>query len=258
MEKIKFFYENLLKAVTPTVKNPADLSYPLSNLLHDWFTKYTRTTGVDDEWWKWNLGSAKPITGIIFKGHNFRVGATVTIQVSSTDADTWNICNEAFVIDADTLAKELVYKFWSSPQNAWRIKLSVQDAGYPATYLKLGKPWAGISFEPSMNFTNAYMNKINDLSTIQMSADGYHFGTKVLPRLKSFEYVFENLTNADRLAFIEMFEEVGVTDTFFVLQDEDALPEGLFYARNMNATWEFPHVFMDDNFSFTIPVMESK
>jgi hypothetical protein len=216
----------------------------------------------------WNLGSAQHVDGIMFKGHNFRVGATVKIQANFTDDNTnWGYPDDepdwedTIIITADLLAKELIYNVTVPASHCWWIRLSVLDdagGGNPDGYLKLGKPWAGTYFEPSVNFTNDYLAKINDLSRVETSAEGYHFGTKVSPKLRGFEYAFENLTNVDKLAFIEIFEEVGITQTFFVLQDADALPEGLFYVRNMNATWEFPHVFMDNNFSFNLSVMESK
>ena len=268
MKTIRFFHNNLFDAATCSSKSTPVSGYPLSNLLHDWYTKATRSSEDDDTWWMWNLGSAQHVDGIMFKGHNFRVGATVKIQANfDNDNTNWGYPNDepdwedVITVTADLLTKELIYNATVPASHCWWIRLSVlDDAGYgnPDGYLKLGKPWAGAYFEPSTNFTNAYMPKINDLSTVEMSADGYHFGTKVTPKLKSFEYKFENLTNADRLSFITMFEEVGITKTFFLLQDADSTLENLFYVRNMNATWEFTHIFMDNNFEFAMSVMESR
>lgn len=258
MKKIRLFSENLLDDITPSVKNPAAVNYPLSNLFHDWFTKYTRTTGVDDEWWKWNLGASTPITGIMFKGHNFRVGATVTIQVSSADNDTWNVYNSAFAITAAALEKELVYVFWETPQNAWRIRLSVQDAGNPLAYLKLGKPWAGVHFEPSVNFNNAYARALEDSSSLIRTVDGYHFATKVSPKLVSLNYRFENITNVDRLALLDVFDKVGWTDTYFILQDADDAINNLYYGLNLDNVWTFPHNLMDNDFNFSFSFKESR
>jgi len=257
MKVIRFFYDNLLDAATCT-SSSASASYPLTNLMHDWFSKYTRTTDVSSEWWKWNLGSAKSVSGIIFKGHNFRVGSTVTLQVSSTDADTWDVLNEVIPITATMLAEELVYKFFDTPQTCWRIKLSVVDVGNPDGYLKLGRPWAGTYFEPSKNFDDAYTRGLEDLSTVNWSADGYHFATKVSPKLAALQYVFSDLTSADRLALLAVFEEVGYTDAYFLLQDADDAVNTLFYGVNLDKVWDFPHVFMDAYFNFGFSFKESR
>lgn len=257
MKKIRFFHTNLLGSITATSSSAA-AAYPLTRLSHDWFTKYTRTTGVASEWWKWDMGAAKSFTGIIFKGHNFRAGSVVKIQANAADAWGSPSIDETITITADMVARELVYKFWEVAESYQWIRLYVEDVGNPAGYLKLGKPWAGIHFEPSANFNNPYIPSTNDLSVVSLSSDGYHFGTEVTPRLQSFEYEFEGLTNVDRLAFLAMYDVVGITKTFFILQDADDAVNKLFYVRNTTATWSFPHRLLDNDFSFKMPVMESR
>jgi hypothetical protein len=259
MQRIRFFSNNILDAGTCT-SSSVDSSRPLTNLLHDWYTKYNRTTGVSSEWWKWDLGATPPsFDGIMFKGHNFRVGSTVRIQADADDS-SWGspTVNELITITTAMLEKELIFKFWSSPQTYQWIRLYVEDVGNPAGYLQLGRPWAGEYFEPAVNFENAYIRGLEDFSFVEWSETGYHFASKVSAKSAILSYRFSHLSNSDRLSLLSLFQAVGWTNAYFILQDADDAVNTLFYGVNLDKIWNFEHVFMDQDFNFGFSFKESR
>ena len=267
MKNIKLMYDNFFDAVTTTVTalttNP---DFPLANLIHPWWSRAHHTIGHDHQWWKWNIGVVNGAIGLesaIFKYHNFSANSTIGLYGHDTDLGD---DPAVWIAHGDTLKVPLVYgvdwnskilcKYWNSLQTFQWWLLSVDDPDNAVGHLILGRPYGGPWFSPFYNFTNAYTVRLADPSIRKYSLGGQLSSMRRLI-YRGMKYEFQWVVAADKEIFEEIFEDyVGMHTPYFLCRDSDKPITTTSYVENVT-DWEFPHIQMDQLFSFSFEVKES-
>jgi len=227
MGRMRILWQNLHPGASLTVSSE-DPDWPASFLLIHWPGLRHRTTGDSDEWWKWDLGSAKLVSYLALWGHNFTAGATITVQANNSDS--WG--SPALSIPASRYSDYIV----ANPEGTYRWwRLSVQDAANPAGYLEAGWPYLGGFFEPRYSFA-ARRRSLRDRSERIYSVGG-QFVAVVRDRYAAPVYDFDGVLDSDRTALEAIYKEIGEHKPYFLLEDSDD-QSTLRYVVN-TAPWSF-------------------
>jgi hypothetical protein len=110
---------------------------------------------------------------------------------------------------------------------------------------------------PFYNITNAHSVRLVDPSIRKYSLGGQLSASRRMT-YRGMKYEFEWVTAADLLVFQSIFEDyVGVYTSYFLCRDSDKPITATSYVENVT-DWEFPHIQMDQLYSFSFEVKESQ
>lgn len=249
MMAMRFLWDNLADAATLTASSE-NADFPVSNLVDRRFKEHHRTTGVDSEWWKWDLGSAQNIEAFVFWYHNFQEGATINLQAHATDE--WgdpllNVSldwNENFLIKYFSPAE--TYRWW---------RLVVLDVGNADGYLRGGRHFLGSYFEPSRNFVKDWSRPIVDPSGVEYSDDGQAFSDEKDSYL-SFNLRFPGIITPDDLTFEDIGKHIGKGKRAFFMTLDPTDPEGSTYYVHSLSDWVIGHVYAKRMYSLELSLRE--
>ena len=209
--------------------------------------KKWRSTGLSNEWVKFDMGSAVNVDSFILAAHNFTGAATVKIQANATDA--WG----APSIDQTVTVADLMYYIWGSTQTYrwWRILIT--DAGNTDGYVEFGLSFIGEYYQTTHNIQADFSIDEIDDSVVSFSISGQVYGDKqVLYRIWNFNYPY--LTDAEKLALEAMFDTVRTHTPLFFTYDPGAVTLEIFYGV-INDDLSFNHIF-NYQWNLAIPLRE--
>ena len=251
MRNIRLCWDNIYDSdATTRTASSAAAGFPLSNIKHRWHTRVWRATGDAAEWVKADLGSAKPIQAFILKEHNFTDAAVVKIQ--GNDADAWG----APAVDVTmAITDDKLVKVWETAQNYRWWRVSMADGANPDTYVKIGRIFLGNFFEPTVNFTRRFLMDLKDPS-VKVRSTGGQISVNSKPHYKAFGYEFQDIESPDNVTFEEIFDAVGQSVPYFIVQDADDTTK-TYYVQNLT-DWEIIHIALDEFFRMTMPVEEMR
>lgn len=251
MQNIKFCWDNLWDsdATTRTASSAAS-GFPLSNIKHRWHTRVWRATGDAAEWVLMDLGSPMDIKAFILKEHNFTDAATVKIQGNAADA--WGAPSVDVTI---SITDDKLVKIWETAQTYRWWRVSMADGANPDTYVKIGRIFLGNFFEPTVNFTRRFLMQLKDPS-VKTRSTGGQISVNSKPHYKAFGYEFQDVESPDNETFETIFDAVGQSKPYFIVQDAD-LPAKTYYVQNLS-DWDIVHVALDIFYKLNIEVEEMR
>jgi hypothetical protein len=257
VKTIKFLYSNAFDATTVTSDFTTNSDFPLTNLQHVWHTRAWRTVdppAVSTGSIKWDFGTAMSPSTFVCKYHNFPSTTLIRLQGSAySDYHTLGF-NEALTWNADILA----YTEETPAAHSYRYwRLYLDDNGTSwTTYLRAGRIFHGNYFQPARNFNNSFTRKVIDPSDIGFSDGGQMYAYR-RSLYRAFSYQFENISSADRTTFELMYDVVGKSLPYFIIQDSDNKNSTTYYVVN-TSEWAFAHVFMDSFYNLSVEVSEAR
>lgn len=254
MKNLRICWDNLWDGdATTRTASSAATGFPLSNIKHRWHTRVWRATGDAAEWVKADLGSAKPIKAFILKEHNFTGVATVKIQGNAVDMGAVWI-GPTVDITLSIVPGQLV-KIWELAEELQWWRVSMADDTNPDTYVKIGRIFLGNFFEPTVNFTRRFLMQLKDPS-VKVRSTGGQISVNTKPHYKAFGYEFQDIESPDNETFETIFDAVGQSKPYFIIQDAD-LPEKTYYVENLT-NWDIVHVALDTFYRLNIEVEEMR
>jgi len=257
LEKIRFLYENELDSATVSASSE-ETGFPAERTQHEWFLKHWRSTGDENEWLKWDCGAAVEVSHFLVRYHNLRQGSSFRIQAHASDDWGAPSLNSQVEVTAAMVSESVLFLDLSSDPKTYQWwRLFIDDASNPDGFFKIGRPFAGSHFEPSMNFSFARPWKPNDPSTILESGGGQIFAIEKA-KYDAWEYSFEGLSTSDKGVFKDLWRDVGMTKTFFIIEDADDVPETIYYVRNASPISIVPGSKIWDAWSVAMAVREER
>lgn len=220
---------------------------PLAFLQNQLPTLVHKTTGVNSEWWKWDLGAARNVRYFIFWNHNFSRNASIRLQANSIDSWT----SPAVDVSVDWMTERIVKIFETVNSYRW-WRLVVQDSGNSNGYLQGGFAFLGEFFETSRYFSEVQITDI-DPSILIESDEGQ---TSAIVKSKYWikKYDFQGLSENDIIALREAFNYLGRANSFFIHENSND-GNSIIYVKT-NIDWSYSYVFKNYyNFSLSVEKM---
>jgi len=218
--------------------------YPVAFLLNQIPTLVHRTTGVNLEWWKWDLGAARDIRYFIFWNHNFSHNASINLQANSIDS--WE--SPAVNVSVDWMTEKIVKIFETINSYRW-WRLVVQDSGNSNGYLQGGFAFLGDFLETSRYFSEILLTDIDPSKLIE-SDDG-QMSAVIKSKYWIKKYEFEGLSENDIIALREAFNYLGKANSFFIHENSNN-DDSILYVKT-NSDWSYSYVFKN-YFKFSLSV----
>ena len=221
------------------------------NLLHRWHTWCWRSTGVVSEWVKRNLWEAYAISYIIIKNHNFTSDAVLKIQANTTDSWAAPPVDVTIPITADR-----IIKFFSPAETYQWWRILIADPGNLDGYLEMGRPYIGGYFEPINNFSVGSVKKLKDPS-IKLRSSGGQYSVDEKEHYREWYYDFAAIEDPDQDTFEDIFDHVGQSEPYFIVEDADDAWETTYYVQNLK-DWEIAENIAEETFALKIEVEEMR
>lgn len=238
---IRFAYTNLADTGTLTSLTAAT-GYPAANVQHPFKTKTYRSTGVTDEWLKWNLDSAQSVTMIAIVNTNLTTSATVYFcgHASDLGATTAAWHGTATVDETITIpAAGMVIKYFTGASKQWWF-LGVAPAG-AGTYIEIGRVFFGAYYEPAQNLAPSYGHAKVDLSSNEISIGGQAH-SDVRSQFNELSLPFPLISKTQKEEMMAIFAAAGThRDIIVSLDPADDLNDLSFYGR-LTGAMEFKMV----------------
>ena len=233
--KFRLLWDNKAEDATITASSE-DADYPVEFTQNIWPTLAHRTTGVSAEWWKWNVSPSIKPEYFAFCGHNFQ--DTAILYLEANDSDAWGAppFKEAVHFTAGTTT--LVHKVGSlgaAPGYDW-WRFTAADDGNADGYLSAGYAYLGGYFEFDYDFYKKYPI-YSDPSSKQYS-DGGQMSACTKTKFRKFAYEFDAVSAADYKTLWTIFQTVGTSKPFFIIEDPDDLSDGVHYVEGVS-DWQF-------------------
>lgn len=170
---------------------------------------------------RFNFGSALPVSAFAFKGTNMRNGATVTLKYGSTDNGTlFNTTAATITLFSPTVRANglpLTYAhgaFFNAAITKQYWDVTCTDSGHPSNALSLGRVFLG----PSLEFERADEQplsvnlgatmQITDNTTVETSAAGSPHATR-LPTSRDYTFDLLQMTADSAVELEEIQEQFG-------------------------------------------------
>ena len=253
MAIVRFSYNNLADTASAITALSEAADYPVENVQHDWLQRSWRSTGVADEWVKFDMGAAVNVTSFFIRNHNLRIGAG-TLRIQASSDDVW-AAPEMVVNQLITVTPDIIEYTWSAAQSYRWWRILIDDAGNTDGYFRLGRVFLGTSVSPSRNYNWAYPITRLDPSEL-IESDGGQVSVNTKTQYRQWVLDFRGLTDADHTALMTMYETVGRAVPYFISLDPDDGYADLHYVRNMT-DWQFVHE-NDALYSLQINVREER
>lgn len=252
MVNIRFCWNNLydLTATTKTALTEAT-GFPLTNIVNRWHTRRYRSTTDTNQWIKMDLGSAQTIKALVIKNHNFTNAATLKIQANNADA--WGAPSLDVAL---TWTTDRIIKFWTAGETYRWWRITMDDGANPDAYLAIGRIFLGSYFEPYYNFTKRFRLHLIDPSIKKYSSGG-QISVEQRTHYRAWAYEFQWVKHPDQDTFEDVFDHVGQSKPYFIVQDADDDWETLYYVQNLT-DWEIDHIQGDELYSLNVAVEEMR
>lgn len=207
-----FIYNNWLKTGTLTSSSAA-VNWPLTNIHHRWPTRTWRTTSLaDPDWVKVNMGSAMSATALAIRATNLIAGATVKLQVNSSDA--WVSPAEEFAV---TLNATQMIKFFTMANPMQWFRIYIKNAANPDGYIEVGHAMLSTFLNPTAKPSQTDESP-TDPSVVKFSA-ARQVSSVLLPVYRTRTFVYRGVTDNEKATFDAFFEAVGLTRPFYFTED---------------------------------------
>lgn len=193
------------------------------------FPKQTwRSTGLSNEWLKFDMSLATSINFVSFFANNLTNAATVKVYAHASDlGDTeaaWaGASYSATITSFDTRAA--LYVPAASQSYQWWL-LTFTDAGNSAGYIEVGKVAIGSSTSPTDNISENLTENLMDPSE-QNATLGAMIYTTERQAYKTFDFEFVDITTADQAYLRNIYNTVGKKTPIVISFDSDIEPVNL-------------------------------
>jgi len=244
---ITFLYNNLFDSATVTASSN-HRKFPPSRIQHRWGTYHWRSWGdplgdprpdaLASQWVKADLGSAEDIRAVLVWYHNFYRGATVDVQGNAADAWGGPTLDENITLYD---AHYPIIKLWDTAKNYqwWRIPIDgdyaniltegdFNEAVSYFDYARIGRIFIGDYFRPNLNFKRGYVLGKEDMSQTFPTLEG-QMVSNVAPRYETLVCEFEGVSASDLAEFVTMWETVGTTKPFWIVQNAGRWYDQTYY-----------------------------
>lgn len=249
---ITFLYNNLFDSATVTTSSN-HRKFPGSRIQHRWGTYHWRSWGdpltdpkpdpLVDQWVKADLGSPQNIKAFLVWYHNFYVGARIDIEANP--ADVW--LPPDFVSGVNLYdAIYPIVQLWDTAKNYqwWQLAIDgdfrniVTEGDFNESpsyfdYARIGRIFIGDYFRPVVNFNRTYVLGEEDNSQTFQTLE-QQLVSNVAPRYKTIVYEFEDVGAADFAKFVTMWETVGTTTPFWIVQNAGRWYDQTYYVTFAN------------------------
>lgn len=219
---IRFLTESKMDAATLTSLS-VNASFPLANIIDTKLKKTYRTTGLLNEWIKFDLGGAEQLLSFCFFYSNLTPSATITLYGSATDLGnteaSWaGAAYSQVITDFDQRAGFLdlsqTYQWWM---------LAISDSANTSGYIELGRIFAGVHVSPEDNISESLREGLVDSSIVNFTQGRSAYGT-TREKFKQFSFDFTDIDSDDQQTLRDLFNEVGKTEPFVIIFDSDVEP----------------------------------
>jgi hypothetical protein len=173
-----------------------------------------------------DLGAAKRVRVVGLVNHNLSIGATVTVEGSSSSGfSPVGVTSGAVLawptgtVAADTtyprptvgVALDATYRYW---------RVSISNAGNPAGYVQLGRLFIADGWRPSINMQSGATLGFETDTAVERSLGGAEFfGVRPLRRVMRFGLPPLPVAEAYGYGF-EIMRRAGVHEEVFLIPDE--------------------------------------
>lgn len=180
-----------------------------------------------------DFGAEIDFDTIIIKGHNLQSTATIEARYY---LDEYITMNDSEVIDWRVDQMVLL-----TSQSYRYVIIHIVDRDNPDMFVSVGNLCIAERFEPHYQFDVEREISGNDGSVLHESSDGQESSLQ-RSRYKEWAYNFQAIHPDDRSTFEVIFQEVGISKTFYVLEsvNADVPADHLYYVRA--TSWGWPHM----------------
>lgn len=247
---ITFLYNNLFDIATVTASSN-HRKFPPSRIQHRWGTYHWRSwadpfadpkpDALANQWIKADLGAPKDVKAFLVWYHNFCDGAIVDTQANG--ADVWG----APTLDENITLYDTTYpivKLWTTPKTFqwWRLSVDgdwsniITEGDFNGAhgyldYARIGRIFIGDYFRPESNFNRAYVLAKEDGSVTFPTLED-QIVSNVKPRYATMAFEFEDLSASDFAKFMIMWNTVGTTVPFWIVQNVGRWYDQTYYVVN--------------------------
>lgn len=219
---IKFLYSNPFDSATVTALNTAS-GFSAANVQTRLLKQTYRSTGLSNQWLKFDLGAATAVSLFTFFANNFTTGATVKLyghasNLGNLESD-WSVASyKATITDFDQHAG---YVSLSQTLRWWLF--TVTDASNGDGYIELGRVVGGTSVSPTENFSEDIEENLIDPSEQLWSTGGHVYSTE-RERYKEFVFSFRDISSANQDTLRALWNTVYKTEPFVIAFDPTSEP----------------------------------
>lgn len=199
-----------------------------------------RSTSNDDQWLKFDLGSAQAISMVAFFNCNLSSSATVKVHGHASDLgsslSSWqgsSTVEETF----DGFDTNTAVCLFSSQSLRWWL-IAIEDPSNSDSYVELGRVFAGVETSPSNNFNENFNIGHIDNSRI-LRTEGEHSYVVEKPVIRTFDILFRDLSEADQDTMQSFYENVYRRNPFVVALDPDNEPVEFTRYVTLDSQFEF-------------------
>lgn len=244
---IKFLYSNRFDSATVTSLNAAT-NFPVANVQDRFLKKTYRSTGLSNQWLKFDLGSAQSVDMLTFFYNNLTSGATVTLYGHASDLgnleSSWSGATYKSVISSSYFDSRVGLNFPGVSLRWWLLGIS--DALNSNGYIEIGRVYAGSTVSPDENFSEDIHETFIDPSLQNWTVGGSAYSVS-RERYKVFDFHFADLSAANQTIVRTLWSAVYKTEPFVIAFDSTDQPKeftryGLFtsdlnfsYSSNLRA-----------------------
>lgn len=243
---LRIIWNNLADTGTLTALSE-DSSFPKENVQNEFKTKTWRSTGITDEWLKWDLGSSQNVTCVAVVNHNFDAGGTYVFEGNDTDDWASPAVSETLTYDDGIVLKY----FTGGSYRYWRLKMTNTSG----TYVSVGRVMFGPYTEPSQNYSASWRQRDVDWSAFSRSMGGQAHMDK-RETYKSLTLNFEAAPLTDKQLIETMFDTVGISHRVVISLDPTnylndrsyygRFPESPVFSHTISEQYDYSLTFEED------------
>ncbi len=191
---MKFLTTNLCTESSTTVSvSSVDPNFPAANLKHEFRSKRWRSSGVDDQYARFDFQTIEPVDAVILlwpKEDDIKLSDSAVIRVQANATDIWTspAVNEVLTIDQ---TYEVATKFFSTDQNYRYWRVFIDDPSNPYGYVELGVVWIGKSLSID-NAENGFGFGFVNNSVVSKNSFGHSYVDQY-PLLQQVQFKFNNM-----------------------------------------------------------------
>lgn len=240
---IRFLYENIFASATLTSSTETS-GYADDNVLDNFPSQKWRSTDRDDQWLKFNLGSAQEVTMFTAIRNNLTSTAVLKLYGHATNlgdnAAAWAGATYSGTLSFD---QNVGIVFPNNTLQWWFLE--IDDPSNADNFVEVGLIYGGAYQSPSENFNEDFMEKTCDSSLQNWSEGGHGFSVEK-PTWKEFQIQFADIDSDNRTVLKTMWDAVGRREPLVIALDPDLYPvEFTRFGKFMNEALEFQGMAYD-------------
>lgn len=219
---IKFLYDNLFDSATLTKLNETT-GYEAVNVQDRFLKKTYRSTGLTEQWLKFDMGSSKTVTLFTAFNNNFTTSAAFKLFGHATDLGNivggWS--GASFQRQFTTWDETVITMTLNETHRWWLF--TVSDPTNPAGFIEVGRVFGGASVSPDENFSETLSEEILDPSE-QLWSVGQHAYSVQRERYTNFNFSFLDIDSGNQEVLRTLWESVYKTEPFVISFDDTDHP----------------------------------